>query len=758
MTTRFSSLIMLFLLIVPATSMAWFERVDKHKDDIYYWPKTFAKDGDRRLTVHQPQVIDWPDYKTVKIRLVLSYQAGVNDKRLYGTAEISAKTNIDKPSRQVKLTDLKLDKLKILDLSSKSADVLEKEIAALLPEDGMIMSLDRMTANFERRAAASAQTKLKSKPPKIYVRQQAAALVMLDGDKPIWSPIENSALQFAVNTNWDLFFHKDSKAYFLRQGKSWITASELKGPWHIAFKLPDEFYRLPNNPNWQTVIANLPSGKPVVKTAPDIILNYGPAELILLDGEPDLTAIKNTALSYIANTDSELFFSSDDKHYYYLVSGRWFRSKTLNDKSKWTFATDKLPEDFKNIPRNSPKADARALVPGTVEAETAVIMAQIPNKVKVYRTRPRPTVIYIGDPVFHSIEDTELTYAVNTASDVIQYRDKFYLCQDAIWFVANSPTGPWQVASEVPAEIYLIPPSSPLFHVTFVYVYDSDYDTVTVGYTSGYSNVYTSWGIVVYGTGWYYPHYWYYRPVYYRYPIYYPYPRTYGSNTYYNPNTGTYGRAGWAYGPYGGMTRGTTYNPTTGTYTRAAASYSRGESSRWFEAHNPRTSTRVGSVKHRDHYSSWGATAIKRDDNWAVTGHYKGEEGKVRGFKTSEGRSGFVGRDDNNLYAGRDGNIYRRNEDGWQKYDDGDWNSIDKSTARERRNENLRQEPSPSSGRVYGSGERRLQPGQSPNVNRLNRNHYQRQYGQQRFNQQRSWQSGAGQRTYGTGRISPGRR
>jgi hypothetical protein len=33
------------------------------------------------------------------------------------------------------------------------------------------------------------------------------------------------------------------------------------------------------------------------------------------------------------------------------------------------------------------------------------------------------------------------------------------------------------------------------------------------------------------------------------------------------------------------------------------------------------------------------------------------------------------------MYAGHDGNVYKNTGDGWQKYDNGSWNTVDKSTA-----------------------------------------------------------------------------
>jgi len=61
------------------------------------------------------------------------------------------------------------------------------------------------------------------------------------------------------------------------------------------------------------------------------------------------------------------------------------------------------------------------------------------------------------------------------------------------------------VADNIPAEIYSIPPSSPLYHDRYAYIYGATPDLVYVGYTPGYMGAYVSDGVVVFGTGWWYP-------------------------------------------------------------------------------------------------------------------------------------------------------------------------------------------------------------------------------------------------------------
>ena len=121
-------------------------------------------------------------------------------------------------------------------------------------------------------------------PPQICFRTRPAVLVNLDGD-PIWSPIQGSDLEFAVNTNWDLF-ETPSKTLYLRNNDTWLTASDLKGPWSPAGKLPPSFAKLPADDNWKDVKAHNPGRPPTAGAVPMVYVSTSPAEMLLLQGAP----------------------------------------------------------------------------------------------------------------------------------------------------------------------------------------------------------------------------------------------------------------------------------------------------------------------------------------------------------------------------------------------------------------------------------------------------------------------------------------
>jgi len=173
-------------------------------------------------------------------------------------------------------------------------------------------------------------------------------------------------------------------------------------------------------------------------------------------------------------------------------------------------------------------------------------------------------------------------YAVNTMNDVIRVGDKYYTCYQAAWFVAPAPAGVG-LADTVPAVIYTIPPASPLYRVTYVRVRRAD--VVVYGYTAVHEWVIVSAGVIVYGTGYYYPPVIWPGPI----PIYYPYPYSYSGSTWYNPNTGAMGARRTVYGPYGGaVSGGSAYQPDTGAWRTGAQLGPNGGAGAW-SAYNPST-------------------------------------------------------------------------------------------------------------------------------------------------------------------------
>jgi hypothetical protein len=700
------------------------------------WPRAYSGTSGARILVYQPQVLSWDHQKHLVAMAAVSYLQKGASKPDFGTLKIEANTKVSLEERLVSFASLSITGASF-QLPSEQTREITTEVEKSIPEAERVIGLDHVLAYVDKSRVRPINVEgLKADPPTIFFSKSDAILVNIDGD-PIWSPIKGNDLKFAVNTNWDLFTHGPSNSYYLRNEKSWLKASNVKGPWLPTATLPDSFRKLPPDDNWKEVIANLP--RTSVLHGPTVFVSTSPAEMILLNGAAAYVPITGTNLLWVSNTESDVFRVNANGPLYYLVTGRWFSAPDFT--GPWTFVTPNLPADLKNIPLEHPRSRVLASVPGTEQAAEAVLLAQLPQTARVnkkeikapevayqgdpeykpiegtslkrapntdkevayqgdpeYKSiegtslQPAPNtsneVSYRGEPEYKPIEGTSLQRAANTDKDIIKVGDIYYMCFQGVWFEGGSPNGPWEVTSSVPGEIYEIPASSPSHQVTYVTEEndeDENDDWVTFETEPGYTGTMIGWGCAVWGTGWYYPPYVGWGSF---YPVYYPYWRTYGYSAWYNPYTSIYGTAGRVYGPYGGVGYGARYNAATGTYARGAGAYGPYGARGAAQAYNPRTGAYGQTRQGSGVYGSWGSTSVQRGDDWAstqrVTNRVTGETTRVS--RTGEGGmvsrrgpegGGFVAKGQDNVYAGKDGNVYRRDNSGnWQKYENGGWNQM----------------------------------------------------------------------------------
>ena len=313
----------------------------------------------------------------------------------------------------------------------------------------------------------------------------------------------------------------------------------------------------------------------------------------MLDGKPQGREIAGTGgLESIVNTESPLFRL--DGRYYLLVAGRWFSTENL-ERGPWKF-TMPLPEAFARIPEDDDDADVRASVPGTLEARRAVLEAELPETKTVKagaRAGRRRSPTPAANRSSSRSRRREVARAVNTGNDIIQYGDKYYLCYEGMWYVADKPTGPWAATADVPAAVYQIPPSSPAYPVTQVIVNTNDDGDVESSYNGAYAaGMFIGFGVAYYGTGYYYPPY-YYGGYYYPY-----YGGSYGHGSWYNPNTGGYGSRSVYYGPYGGYSYNQGYNPKTGRSSYVETAWDGDEWASSGGTYNPRTGISTETDRH----------------------------------------------------------------------------------------------------------------------------------------------------------------
>jgi hypothetical protein len=213
---------------------------------------------------------------------------------------------------------------------------------------------------------------------------------------------------------------------------------------------------------------------------------------------------------------------------------------------------------------------------------------------------------------------------------VIQSNGLYYLVEDGVWYVSYSPNGPWQVSDHRPAQVDTILPTSPLYNVKYVRVYDSTPSVVYVGYTPGYTGSYVYYNTIFYGSGWYYPPW--ISPYY-----YYPRYSTWGFNVRYNPWYGWNFGLSWGWGPF-----------SVGYYTGGYWHHSHYWHHRYYGHWGP------GGYRPRPvHYGHRGYGRNRYADN----GYGRGDYGRNSDGRNRDGRRGDGSRKAN--ARERNSNLYR---------------------------------------------------------------------------------------------------
>ncbi|MGE0192817.1 MAG: hypothetical protein AB7T63_12345 [Planctomycetota bacterium] len=621
------------------------------------WPHELADDHGVRLVMHEPQVDRWAnDVLEARIAVVLHFPD--EEAPVYGALWVRGETRANLDTRIVTVANLRIVEARFPSTGAHQQGELVDRLERLFPKGPMDMALDRLLADVERvEAQAQAQaTGLGSLEPRIVVETVPARLVLVDGD-PALDEIPGTGLLHVVNTDWHVLLERATGTWFLRLADGWMTTADLStDDWSRATRAPRDLARIPDgHPRSESRHTPVAPHAP----APRIHVSTVPAELVVMEGAARFSPIPGTSLLYVTNTSADVFLHVRESLHYLLVSGRWYRAARLS--GPWEPVLADLPGDFARIPTNHAKGRVLVSVPGTPAAEEAVLLAQIPRRVVIRRDQPRLEVRYVGLPHFVRCPDADVSYAINTAYDVLLAGGRYYCCHQGVWFVAEAALGPWLVCDAVPTVIYTISPRCPVYRVTFVRVYDATPKLVVVGYLPGYLGLYVCprRRVVVFGTGWWY------RP-WIGAGTWFGWPLTFGVGVVYHPYVASYVVGVRYYTPLAVRPiRATWYSSTARYYSR-------------YDTTNL--------------YAHWGPDVIHDHAAWLRRSHVTGVRGPIDGFgagtpptppptprprRTSPGTPLLPqGPSASPLYVGPDGRIYRRSTSGWQSLDGSTWRSL----------------------------------------------------------------------------------
>ncbi len=458
------------------------------------WPRQFDSSSGT-FVIYQPQP-EGLNGDVLTGRAAFSLQKSGDAYPVFGVLWFTEDIYVDRDSSAVTARNFDVTRVRLPGITPDLASRYEKLVEGQAAQWDLSGSLEELQAGLaaaEKERASVAD--LDDTPPRILFHERRAILVVYDG-APALEQIDGSKLQRVANTPYAVVYDPDGRNYYLAGANLWYRAKNPLGPW-TDIPAPPRAVREAVPPDTSTYDR-------VAGPAPDVMTAMEPTELIATDGPPRWAPLVDDELLYVTNTESDVIREVGTQSIYVLIAGRWFRAPSTD--GPWTYVRgDQLPDSFKRVPPDSPKGNILASVAGTDQAGDALADAEIPQTSAIRRDVTDFQVTYDGSPEFAPIEGTDLEYAVNTDAEVLLAPDgRYYACDQGIWYVSDDPQGPWSVSDTRPPGVEDIPPSCPVYDVAYVYVYDSTPDVVYVGYLPGYMGCYPHYGTVVYGTGYRY--------------------------------------------------------------------------------------------------------------------------------------------------------------------------------------------------------------------------------------------------------------
>lgn len=483
--------------------------------------------------------------------------------------------------------------------------------------------------------------------PMIYTSFTPAELLQAQGE-PQFAPVDGTQLLYVTNSENDIFVDTASQQRYVLISGRWFRAASMNGPWAFvaAEQLPTDLAKIPVTHAKASVLASVP-GTPQAREA--LIANEIPqtatitrsaAKLtVTYDGQPQFRTIENTRLAYAVNTPTPVI-KVEANRYYAVQNGVWFVAATPN--GIWEVASS-VPTVVYTIPPSSPVHNV--------------------TYVKVYGSTP--DVVYVGyTPGYYG--------TVVSSNNVVVYGTGWYYRPyiGTVWYGASYTYGygagfTWSTYSGWGVAYGIGYGWSNYYYPVPMYAgYYPAYGCCVYGGVAA-ANVYGQWGSVAYsGT---------------RAAWANPYTGNVGqgavfsgtntvTGTRYNgrgfTNTNVYtgttvmGGGGTAYNPYTGRASAGQVGVASNAYTGNAAAGTRGA------GYNPQTGVVSGGAVGGTYNAATGQTTV-------------GGRGVAYNTKTDTG----VAVGNNNVYAGRDGEVYRYNKtDGLQQHSSSGWSSVNRPT------------------------------------------------------------------------------
>ena len=182
------------------------------------------------IIVHAPEIEAWPDFARVEARAAIEVTPAGDSEPTLGAVLLTANTETNLDLRLIAFDEMELTDISFPGVdSAERAAALESFIRETLPAAPTELPVEVVLSYISPDVVIPSVDGIQSTPPPIFYSTTPAILLQTDGE-PLFAPIEDTRLQFVINTNWDLFRYRDREWYLLHDGY-WLKSDSLNGPW-----------------------------------------------------------------------------------------------------------------------------------------------------------------------------------------------------------------------------------------------------------------------------------------------------------------------------------------------------------------------------------------------------------------------------------------------------------------------------------------------------------------------------------------------
>ena len=465
------------------------------------WPQRI-EGGDRAWTVFAPcfTAFDGSEVEFEQAIVRGAVQSGAPDPSSIGRMAVVAQVQPGALPGELELSGFAV---RSLAFAGRPADEAERgALAAAIA--GRAMSTTRRAVTHDMVVAdarAATADGLGDDVPAFTVVRRRAVGLWIDGE-PRMAAIDATGWRRCTNTPFVLLQDPGGTLYVRLAADRWVASANLGAGYAPAASPPaDVIAALGREPVARGVAATRADAgaASAPRTPPELLVFTEPTALVSIDGEPDLVDVA-AGVQWAPDASPLLLRTAAPQAWWTIAAGRWFRADALD--GAWTrVPPSDLPAAFASLPGGRAFLPARASVPHTPEAVAAVAATLERRAQSLSRADARCSVRWNGTPAWQAVPGTMLRASLNASQPVIEVGQRFFCCDNAAWFSADSADGPWTLADSIPDDIASIPPASAAFPVTFVDVVASDDASVTFAWSPGYLGTYVDGGAVVFGTG-----------------------------------------------------------------------------------------------------------------------------------------------------------------------------------------------------------------------------------------------------------------